>query len=227
MAKRKTTKVIPQAKKTPVKKSPAKKSPSANKSRKMSPAEIRLKNKQASINKVISQNMKVIEDLNKKHGVDLDKFVKVKGEKKKKKVKTLINEALNKVTKARKEQIETTIERQIVSRGAYKPKTSNKPVEIPEKTAPKKGIRTIGTYHPWQRTEYVKDLFAKSHFGTEVTEVDEIDPTLDMDILLDKSDKGIGSIDSTSVLILKINTETGKVFTEKSIGVYGNEKEEN
>lgn len=236
MANQRKTKITPQAKKSPAKKSPskksgAKKSPAqvktpAKKSRVMSAQEVRLKNKQASINKVISDNMKVIADLNAKHGTDLDKFIKVKGQTKKRKVKTIINEALNKVTKARKEQAETTIERQIVSKGAYKPKTTNKPVQIAEKTPAKKGVRTIGTYHPWERTEYVKDIFSSSHFGVDVTDVDGVDISTDIEELLNQSDKGISSLESGDVLILKIDTKTGRMFTEKSTNVYGSNEEE-
>ena len=212
------------AKKAPAKKAPAKKAPA--KARLMSSAEIRLKNTQAQLNKEIRKAEKEIAKLRDKTGGNLDKRIKEKGRARSRKAKTILNEEANKLTKLVTKLKETTLERQIISKGAYKPKTSNaNKLKGREATKPKKGIRTINSFLAWKRNECLEDVLQPSKiYGVKVVSVDGISREEDAPAIIDLIDSIFNNMQSEDLCTAKINLATGDIMLEVKLG--GNKKEE-
>ena len=207
----KTTKKL--AKKAPAKKAPAK-------ARLMSSAEIRLKNKQAKLNKEISDAKATLLRIRLKSKGDLDKKIILGKGGGLKKAKTFLNEEANKITKLVKELNEVTIERQIISKGAYKPKTSNlRPLIERKAKAPKKGIRTINSYLAWKRTECIKDLLENDKiFDVKVVSVENLKIDTHTFEIIDIIDGIFNYMQSDDICIAKINLATGNIMLEVKLG---------
>lgn len=204
-----------------VKKAVAKKAPA--KARAMSSAEIRLKNEQAKLNKEIKKAEKAIDKIRALSDGNPDKKILEAGRKHKRKAKTAINAVANTITKLRTQLSETTLSRQIISKGAYKPKTSNvNPLDKMQKaSSAKRGVRTIGTYLAWMRNDAVRDLLENNTiFKTKVKTIDGNSPSKDMDKILNSIDGTFNFMNSSDILIAKIDLKTGAIFFEIKIGGY-------
>jgi hypothetical protein len=210
------------AKKAPAKKAVAKKAPA--KARAMSSAEIRLKNKQAQLNKKINESKDLLIRIRLKSKGDLDKKIILGKGGGQKKAKTFLNEEANKITKLIKELNEVTLERQIISNGTYKPKTSNlRPLIERQYKAPKKGIRTINSYLAWKRTECIKDLLENEKiYGVKVKSIENLSVETETFEIIDLIDGIFNYMQSDDICIAKLNLATGDVSLQVKLG--GNEK---
>lgn len=206
---------------------PAQKPQSRPKSREMSKKEIALKNRQQYVNKEVTKAKKIVEKLRKQYGGDLNKMIKLRGDKKPRKVKTILNEQINFITSAQPELHDLLTKRVEASKGAYKPKSTNKQIKIADKTKARKGVRTLGQFHPWQRNDafdilYTNDSFsltiAKKKRNVAVTNVFGQDRNKATDKWLSTLDDMFLSLESTDVIYIKIDTDTGNVFAEVGRG---------
>jgi hypothetical protein len=225
-----------QAKKSTNDKKPAKSTPApkkAVKTTKISKAEASIKNRQQYVNKEVTKAKKLIESIKKQAKGNLNKVIKTKGGKPRK-AKTIINEALNIITQSQPELKDLREARKKITKGRYKPRSTNKEKEIPE-VKRTKGTRTLGQYHPWQRNDAFDELYSNSSFelfkdgkkkDVEVNTVFGKDRNRDADAWIDELDDTFIGLDSTDVVHIKINTSTGDIFAEVSRGAYGPDSEE-
>lgn len=210
---------------------PAQKPQSRPKSREMTKKEVAIKNRQQYVNKEVTKAKKIVEKLRKQYGNDLNKLIKLRGDKKPRKVKTILNEQINFITSAQPELHNLLTKRVEASKGKYKPKSTNKQTEIANKTKARKGVRTLGQFHPWQRNDafdivYTNDNFQltmqKKKRNVKVTKVFGQDRNKDADKWLSTLDDMFLSLESTDIIYLKIETETGEIFAEVGLGDYDN-----
>ena len=195
------------------------------KARLMSSAEIRLKNKQATLKREIRLYEKEIEKLREKVGGDVDKRIKEKG-RRARKVKTIINEKAGKITKLMTAYRETTAERQIVSKGKYKTKSKSITETLPEPSKVKRGVRKIGEYLAWMRNDLLSEIVERDTiYKVKITTIAGRDRDTEMFEILSEVDDIFNAMVSDDMLIAKINLATGAVFFEFTKKPDDNEEE--
>lgn len=199
---------------------------------KLTKAEISIKNRQQYVNKEVTKAKKLIERITKQAAGNLNKVIKIKGQKPRK-AKTIINEALNIVTQSQPELKDLVNARKKVSKGRYKPRSTNKEKEIPA-VRRTKGTRTLGQYHPWQRNDAFDELYSTSEFElftggkkktVEVNKIFGKDRARDADGWINELDGNFTGLGSGDVVHIKIDTSTGDIFAEVARGVYGPDAE--